>query len=119
MSPSDILDIRTKAYNILRPLASQTGLMLAEFDAGIEMRLRSANKEDAVRTILSEIGPEVPVAYLGDDTTDEGAFRVLRDRGLAVLVGPKARFTAAQVWLKPPAELIGFLASWIRAAERH
>jgi trehalose 6-phosphate phosphatase len=43
---------------------------------------------------------------------DEGAFRVLNGRGLTVLVRPKSRFTAAQMWLRPPAELVGFLSDW-------
>jgi trehalose 6-phosphate phosphatase len=68
-----------------------------------------------VRTILSEVGPDVPVAYLGDDSTDEDAFRVLNDRGLTVLVRPTYRFTAAQMWLRPPDELIQFFTDWVRA----
>jgi len=57
------------------------------------------------------------VAYLGDDATDEDAFRILNGRGLTVLVGPKYHFTAAQIWLKPPDELYDFLRSWITACE--
>ena len=36
---------------------------------------READKGDAVRTILSEMKPDTPAAYLGDDATDEHAFQ--------------------------------------------
>ena len=112
---SEVLKIRTKAYRILKPLAVQPHLVLAEFEEGVEIRLASANKGDAVRSLLSELDSHVPVAYLGDDATDEDAFRVLNGRGLSVLVGTKHRFTAAQMWLRPPHELVQFLSDWIGA----
>jgi trehalose-phosphatase len=112
---SDALKIRTKAYRTLKPLAVQPDLMLSEFEEGLEIRLSSANKGDALRGLLSKLDPDIPVAYLGDDATDEDAFRVLNGRGLTVLVGPKRRFTAAQIWLKPPDELLQFLTNWVHA----
>jgi trehalose 6-phosphate phosphatase len=114
---SQIVDMRTKAYRILEPLAEAPHLVLSEFEEGVEIRLSSANKGNALRSLLSDLDAEVPVAYLGDDATDEDAFRVLNGRGLTVLVGPKYRFTAAQIWLKPPDELLDFLTSWIAACE--
>jgi len=116
LKASQTLEIRTKAYRILNSLALQAGLLGADFDGGVEIRLRSANTGDMVRTILAEIGPKVPIAYLGDDTSDEEAFRVLNGRGLTVLVRPKYRFTAAQLWLRPPDEIIGFFNDFINAA---
>jgi trehalose 6-phosphate phosphatase len=112
---SEILDMRTKAYRILEPLAVAPDLVVSEFEEGVEIRLSSANKGDALGNLLSHLDPDVPVAYLGDDATDEDAFRVLNGRGLSVLVGPKHHFTAAQIWLKPPDELLDFLTSWIGA----
>jgi trehalose-phosphatase len=114
LQPSQVLEVRTKAYNVLTPLTFQTGLLVADFDGGVELRLRSANKVDIVRTILNEVGADVPIAYLGDDKTDEEAFRLLNGRGLTVLVRPKHRFTAAQTWLRPPEELVQFFNNWIR-----
>lgn len=115
--PSEVLKIRTKAYSILEPLGSHPDLVLAEFEEGVEIRLRSANKGDALRTLLSGLDSDDAVAYLGDDITDEDAFRALSGRGLTVLVRPKHRFTAAQLWLRPPGELIQFLKNWIRASK--
>ncbi|MBU1936081.1 trehalose-phosphatase, partial [bacterium] len=53
------------------------------------------------------------VAYLGDDLTDEDAFRVLKGKGLGVLVRPEFRPTTADLWLQPPDDLIEFLKNWI------
>ncbi len=108
-------EVRTRAYRALSPIAAQSGLLLAEFEGGLELRVRTSNKGDAVRTILSEVEPDIPVAYLGDDATDEEAFRALNGRGLTILVRPTYRFTAAQMWLRPPSELVQFLADWICA----
>lgn len=98
-----------------RPIADRAGLDLLEFDGGLEIRAPEADKGEVVRTLLAEMSPQTPAAYLGDDTTDELAFRAIRDRGLSVLVRPRWRRTAAQVWLKPPEELLDFLLGWQEA----
>jgi len=98
-----------------RPIAQSTPMELLEFDIGIEMRMPGRDKGDAVRTILDEIGPEAPVAYLGDDATDERAFVALGTRGLSVLVRPECRATAAALWVRPPEGLREFLARWLQA----
>ena len=97
------------------PVAHRAGMVFQEFDGGLEVRVPDRNKGDAVRILLTEISPEAPVAYLGDDETDEDAFLALSDRGLPVLVRPKPRETAATVWLRPPAELLVFLCDWLEA----
>jgi trehalose 6-phosphate phosphatase len=97
------------------PIAQNTPMELLEFDGGIEMRMPGRDKGDAVRTILDEIGPEVPVAYLGDDMTDEQAFLALGTRGLGVLVRPEWRKTAAALWIRPPEGLREFLTRWPQA----
>ena len=98
------------------PIAQSTPMELLEFDIGIEMRMPSRDKGDAVRTILDEIGPEAPVAYLGDDATDERAFLALGNRGLSVLVRPEWRTTAAVLWIRPPEGLREFLTCWLQAS---
>jgi trehalose-phosphatase len=99
------------------PIALRAHMVLQEFDGGVEIRMPNANKGDAVRTILKEIHSATPVAYLGDDQTDEDAFRALQDRGLRVLVRPEWRETAADVWLRPPEKLTEFLTKWLNACQ--
>jgi len=91
------------------------GLERIPFDGGIEFRPSRVDKGEVVRTILAEAGNEAAVAYLGDDATDEDAFEALDGRGLTVLVRPRRRPTRAEVWLRPPEDLIDFLCRWGRS----
>jgi len=115
LKPAELLQVRSKAYKTLEPFAGRAGLVLAEFDEGLEIRLHAANKGAAIQRLLSQVDSHVPIAYFGDDVTDEDAFRALNDRGLTVLVGTKPRFTAAQIVLRPPHEITAFLNAWIKA----
>lgn len=108
-------EVRAKAYHAFSPFVGTNQLLLSEFDGGIELRLRTRNKGDVVREVLAGYGAEVPIAYLGNDPTDEDAFRALNGRGLTALVRPATRFTAAQMWLRPPEELVQFLGMWVQA----
>lgn len=95
----------------------RTGLQLLVFDGGVEVRSDSINKGDAALHMVTRF-PTATAAYLGDDTTDEDAFAVLRGRALTLLVRPEPRPSQAIYWLKPPEDLLTFLDAWIRAAER-
>jgi trehalose 6-phosphate phosphatase len=100
------------------PIAQSAPMELLDFDGGIEIRMPGLDKGDAVRTILDEIGSEVPVAYLGDDVTDERAFLALGTAGLSVLVRTEWRKTAAALWIRPPEDLRKFLTRWLQACHR-
>jgi alpha,alpha-trehalase len=53
-------------------------------------------------------GKVLPI-YIGDDRTDEDAFRALEKRGVAILVSEHAQVTAANYWLNNPAQVERFL----------
>jgi len=114
LSDNDTEALRARVRLGWRPIAMERQLDLLEFDGGLEIRARAADKGEAVRAFLEEIGADAPIAYLGDDNTDESAFKALQGRGLTVLVRPKWRTTAAQFWLKPPEELLDFLGLWLK-----
>jgi trehalose-phosphatase len=111
----EIRRMREEALQKWSLLAGETGLQIAEFEEGIELRVPGRNKGTVVQEILSEAGEESAAAYLGDDLTDEDAFRALKGRGLGVLVRPELRATAADLWIKPPEELLEFLSGWLNA----
>ncbi|HEX3660384.1 MAG TPA: trehalose-phosphatase [Acidobacteriaceae bacterium] len=95
------------------PIAERSGMSLLEFDGGLELRPLEPNKGSAVRTLLAELPAETPFAFLGDDTTDEDAFLALRDTGaLTLLVRSDWRPTNAQLWIRPPEQLLSFLQEW-------
>jgi trehalose 6-phosphate phosphatase len=76
----------------------------------IELRPASVNKGRAVQFLLERYARpgELPV-YLGDDLTDEDAFRALKDSGITVLVSPEERPTMAQYRLDSPTDVRQFL----------
>jgi trehalose-6-phosphatase len=60
------------------PLARETGLSIHKFDSGLELYAPERDKGFAVRTVRAELGAEAVMAYLGDDMTDEDAFRAIQ-----------------------------------------
>jgi trehalose-phosphatase len=115
LSSGERATIESKVRTLWSSPMSEHGLHVLRFDGGLELRAPGKNKGDAVATILEEMGPQTAVAYLGDDQTDENAFRAIKGRGLALLVRPEPRPTMADVWLRPPEELGRFLRSWLTA----
>ena len=113
-SPKKARLIEQRARALFEPLARMDGLVLLEFDAGLELRA-GRDKGGAVEEILKEESGGWPAAYLGDDFTDEAAFQAIKGRGLSVLVRRERRETAADVWLRPPVELKSFLKQWLEA----
>lgn len=79
------------------------GKKVVEFSPNIEW-----NKGKAVLWILNTLGldwSEHKIFYLGDDTTDEDAFRILRTRGTSILIAEKAQKSAADFRLSSPEEV--------------
>jgi trehalose 6-phosphate phosphatase len=70
------------------------------------------DKGKAVLWLLETLGLErakVRPIYIGDDRTDEDAFRALGRRGVGILVSEQPRSTAASYCLKDPTEVERFL----------
>jgi trehalose-phosphatase len=70
---------------------------------------------EGARPAVTEWANSVAAAYLGDDLTDEDAFGAMAGKGLRVLVRPTLRDTLADLWLRPPEELVDFLLRWKEA----
>jgi alpha,alpha-trehalase len=70
------------------------------------------HKGKALLWLLEKLGlnrPEVLPFYLGDDVTDEDAFKVLNDRGIGIAVQETPAATAARYRLRNPDEVKQFL----------
>jgi len=116
LETQQIDQLRSTVRRLWDPLERAYQLDLLGFDGGLELRVRGKGKAKAVAAILGETDPDAVVAYLGDDRTDEDAFRALRGRGLTVLVQTQPRPTLAEMQLHPPQELIQFFKDWLAAS---
>jgi trehalose 6-phosphate phosphatase len=107
--------IEDKARRIMDSLAAESHLAVLDFAEGVELKVSSANKGNAVRTALGGRTAS-PTAYVGDDFTDEDAFRVVNEcNGLSILMRREHRETSARAWFRAPSELVAFLQQWIEA----
>lgn len=96
-------------------LADDHNLELFPFDGGVELRSQGRTKGDVITTLISRHDGSKPIAYLGDDLTDEQAFATLADKGLKILVRKEHRSTQADIQLIPPRGLLEFLDEWVEA----
>ena len=76
----------------------------------IEIRPGNAwNKGNAVSWILENMGRESIPFYIGDDTTDEDAYRMIKGKGISISVGKSPE---ADYYLKNQNEVKGFI-EWL------
>jgi alpha,alpha-trehalase len=62
---------------------------------------------------LDLVRGEVLPIFIGDDRTDEDAFRALEKRGVGILISEQPQVTAASYWLNNPEEVERFLRELI------
>jgi alpha,alpha-trehalase len=77
------------------------------------------DKGHALRWLQRELDldrPDVTPLYLGDDTTDEDAFRVIRKQGIGIVVGRDGEDSHARYALEDTDEVAAFLG---RLAREH
>ena len=99
-----------RAIEKLQVIAEKSDLLLQEFDGGVELRVSGRDKGDVMRTLIEEEDKNSITVYLGDDQTDENAFRAIKGKGTGVLVRQERKKTSADIWLKPPSEMLEFLS---------
>ena len=109
--------LRSSVQSVFGRLAERGGLHLLPFDGGLELISTDRTKGTAVEQILAQEPATLPIAYLGDDFTDENAFAAIGNRGVSILVRTEVRESTARFWLRPPAELLEFLDDWITASQ--
>jgi alpha,alpha-trehalase len=70
-----------------------------------------------LETLYTDSGRILPL-YIGDDITDEDAFRAIGERGIAIAVGSEKRETAAHYMLQDTEDVAKFLQELAARAER-
>jgi trehalose-phosphatase len=91
------------------PLARPGELRLDRFDGGLELRASSRDKGTAMRELSAAAPPGALLLYVGDDETDEAAFREVGPRGFGLRVTRRARPTAAHGTLASCADVVRWL----------
>lgn len=80
------------------------GKMVFEIRPGVDF-----HKGKAVRDLLKGSSRNLLPIYIGDDQTDEDAFREVKGRGITVFVGPGWPTSEAEYYLQNPLEVQEFL----------
>ena len=115
VAPKEVGHLRKLVDNVLlhHPNLRKTeGKMILEIRPTIDW-----DKGKAVLWILETLGLDSSHAlpfYIGDDVTDEDAFRALEERGIGILVAEAPRKTAATHILRDTEEVYRFLQAMIQ-----
>jgi len=121
VAPERVEEVRRAVFAVA---GGHEGLRVTEGKMILEVRPRvDWHKGKAVEFLLGELRPPAgaPVIYLGDDQTDEDAFRVLRAQrsvdGEGVIVAdPQPIHTAASAYLRGPDEVADLLRKLVEVA---
>jgi trehalose 6-phosphate phosphatase len=76
----------------------------------IEVRPVGLNKGRILRSLVAESVPPLLPVYVGDDVTDEDAFRAVNTQGISILVADPPPPTTAQYYLHNFDEVLAFLS---------
>lgn len=104
-------------HNRLIQLTNNKEVQVIDGNRVIEIRSRGVDKGVAALKILERFYPDFSFC-LGDDTTDEDMFRIVRDKGYTVKVGESN--TAAQYTLKSQTDVLPLLRKFLEpVTEEH
>ncbi len=115
VAPEEVGHLRKLVDNVLlnhSNLRKTEGKMILEIRPAIDW-----DKGKAALWILETLGLDSSHAlpfYIGDDVTDEDAFRALKERGIGILVAEAPRKTAATYILRDTEEVYRFLQAMIQ-----
>jgi trehalose 6-phosphate synthase/phosphatase len=100
--------------NSLLQLITNTSLQVIDGNKVLEVRMVGVDKGATATTILNNINPDF-ILCIGDDTTDEDMFRLLRGSGYTIKIGRGN--TAAQYTILSQREVFPFLRRFLKQVE--
>jgi len=106
-----------RIFAVWSRIAESHELECRRFNGGVEIRSIGRHKGDALLEFLDESPEGTFAVYVGDDDTDEDAFRAIEGRGAGIRVGPREEETAARGFLPDCSAVKAFLESWLRVLE--
>ncbi|GAB4091951.1 bifunctional alpha,alpha-trehalose-phosphate synthase (UDP-forming)/trehalose-phosphatase [Flaviaesturariibacter terrae] len=83
--------------NSLLQLTTNTALQVIDGNKVLEVRLIGIDKGTASQKVLDHFSPDFMLC-IGDDTTDEDMFRVLRDKAVTIRVGKNKTAARYSLW---------------------
>ncbi len=118
--PDEVKDVEMIFRQITAPAVRKGNIRVTTGKKVLEVRPPiDWDKGKAVETIIKEIKALLKVEqlltiYLGDDTTDEDAFRILhRPQGWSIFVGEDGKLSSADYFLSSTSEVAAFLSRLI------
>jgi trehalose 6-phosphate phosphatase len=113
--PNDLVEETVEKFeNIIKKFDTNNILNLIYGSKVVEIRPKGWDKGKAVELILNNVVKSkntLPI-YIGDDTTDEDAFKQIEKTGITIIVTNKInRPTFAKYWLKDTDDVLIFLKS--------
>lgn len=114
LSINKIQKIKKKFKNAVNTNDRKNILEIINGEKVIETRPKGWNKGKAIEMLLTKYAKKKDIfpIYIGDDITDEDAFKVLKKRGISIYVANQSkRMTTARYWVKNPDEVFCFLQS--------
>ena len=99
------------------PYCDRAPVNLDRINGGVELRTRGRDKGTAVLSLLSHEPPGTLAVYVGDDVSDEDAFRTVREFGFGVRVGSDQRPSLAAGRLPSCDAVADFLEVWQSVAD--
>lgn len=102
----------------IKKILPDHGFEIRRFDGGTELRAAGRDKGAALVDLITKAGDPDFVVYIGDDDTDEDAFRALPDFGVGIKVGSPGVATAAQGRLSNCEAVRQFLWTWTQIDKR-
>ena len=104
--------IERAAQEAFAPHLGRNAMAMLPFDGGAEMRAEDRNKGHAVEELLKSSPDPSASAFLGDDTTDEDAFRAIAAAGGLALLVRDPPIPSLAHFVLPPHALLAFLSAW-------
>jgi trehalose 6-phosphate phosphatase len=116
VAPRKLEDLKRIFTKIMKPYLSAGRIKIVRDKKVLEIRPNiNWDKGKAVLWIIDALKPKggaLPI-YLGDDKTDEDAFRALRGKGITILVSNAPRKSNAEYFLRDVDEVKAFLEKLI------
>jgi trehalose 6-phosphate phosphatase len=115
--PKDLAEsIEEELVGLWESRAAEHDVDCRRFDGGVELRAVGVDKGTALGRLLRGRSRDTFSVYVGDDQTDEDAFRAIREVGLGIKVGHPETPTEARGRLPDCAAVLDFLREWVHVS---